>query len=140
LDVTSRDYKEGCPRIVDIVASGMAIPARQQSYDLIFSVGALYQMPDPLKVLSESYRLLTNEGRGLFAEYNRRTLGRLEIEERVKRPNWTAWGLKHLLQQAGFRNCELLPPLSRELKQPVKSFRLILEELVGQWAIVTGVK
>jgi ubiquinone/menaquinone biosynthesis C-methylase UbiE len=140
LDVTSRDYKEGCPRIVDIVASGTAIPAREQSYDLVFSVGALYQMPEPLKVLSDSYRLLTPEGRGLFAEYNRRTLNRLEIEEGVKRPNWTPRRLKYLLQQAGFRNCEVLPPLSREVKQPAKSLRLLLEELVGQWAIVTGVK
>jgi ubiquinone/menaquinone biosynthesis C-methylase UbiE len=140
LDVTSRNYKEGYPRVVDIVASGTAIPAREQSYDLVFSVGALYQMPDPLKVLYESHRLLTPEGRGLFAEYNRRTLNRLEIEEGVKRPNWTPWGLKHLLQQAGFRKCELLPPIPREVKQPAKSLRLILEELVGQWAIVTGVK
>ena len=140
LDVTSQDYKAGCPRIVDVVASAIAIPAPAECYDLVFSVGALYQMPNPPKVLSECYRILRPGGRGLFFDYNRRTQERLEAGEGMKRPKWSQWELKRLLEKAGFRSCELLLPIGREIKQPTRTIRLLLQELLGQWVVITGVK
>jgi ubiquinone/menaquinone biosynthesis C-methylase UbiE len=73
LDVTDEPFSEGRPRIVDIVASATDIPAPDHCYDLVFSVGALYQMPDPFKALLESYRVLRPSGRILVFDYNRRT-------------------------------------------------------------------
>lgn len=140
LDVTNEPYGDIGPRIVDIVASGTDIPAHARSFDLVFSVGALYQMPDPHKVLIECHRILKREGRVLLLDYNRRTQRRLEIGEGHKRPRWTQWGLKHLLDEAGFRRGELLLPLCYEVKGMERAIRLLRNELLGQWAVVTGIK
>ena len=140
LDVTSAPYKENCPRKVDVVATATDLPAPAECYHVVFAVGALYQMPDPLRVLSECYRILKPGGRVLFFDYNRRTQKRLEGGERAKRPAWSQWRLKHLLQTSGFRNCQLLLPLCRKVREPRKTFRLFQEEILGHWAIVTGVR
>lgn len=140
LDVTNEPYGDIGPRVVDVVASGTDIPARAESFDLAFSVGGLYQMTNPRRVLAECYRILKPGGRVLLFDYNRRTQKRLEIGERHKRPCWTQWGLKHLLHKAGFRRGELLLPLCHEVKGVEKAIRLLRNELSGQWVVVTGTK
>lgn len=140
LDLTNEPYGDKGPRGVDVVASGTDIPARSESYDLVFSVGALFQMTSPCRVLGECYRIVKPGGRVLIFDYNRRTQKRLEISERHKRPCWTQWGLKRLLQAAGFAQCDLLLPVCHEVGAVERRIRLYRNELRGAWAIVTGVK
>ncbi len=140
LDITDEPYPENRPRIVDIVATGTHVPAPDRCYDLVFSVGALYQMQDPPKVLAESYRVLRPGGRILLFDYNRRTQKRLEKGEGQKRPCWTQWGLKLRLRKAGFRECELLLPVCYEVKGFAKVLGLLQQERLGQWVIATGIK
>lgn len=140
LDITSKPYSENHPRIVDIVASATNIPSPSNSYDLIFSVAALYQIMNPSDALAESYRVLKPRGRILLFDYTRRTQRRLETLERSRRPCWTQWELKELAQKNGFRQCEVLLPNARQFGKLQRILRLILNELFGQWAVVTGVK
>jgi len=140
LDVTNEPYEYIGLRVVDIVGSGTDIPARGESFDLAFSVGALYQMANPRKVLIECFRILKPGGRLILFDYNRRTQKRLEISEGHKRPCWTQWGLRDLVQETGFARSELLLPLSHEVNGLEKVMRLLHNELWGEWAIVTGIK
>ena len=140
LDVTNEPYGDIGPRVVDAVASGTDIPARAESFDFAFSVAALYQMTNPRRVLAECYRILKPGGRVLLFDYNRRTQKRLEVSEGHKRPCWTQWELKGLLQEAGFTECQLLLPLCRDVNYVHRKIRLLQNELLGHWVIVTGTK
>lgn len=140
LDLTREPYSENRPRDVDVVGSGMYIPMAHHTYDLVFTVGALYQMADPYKALMEFLRILKPNGRVMLFEYNRRAQKRLQIGEAQKRPCWTQWGLKRLVQRSGFRSCELLLPICYEVGKVEKFLRLIRQECLGQWAIVTGLR
>jgi SAM-dependent methyltransferase len=140
LDLTNEPYGDKGPRGVDVVASGTDIPARSESYDLVFSVGALYHMPSPLGVLTECYRVLRQGGRVLIFDYNRRTQKRLEVSEGHKPPCWTQWKLKNLPQEAGFAQCDLLLPVCHEVGGVLRRILLLRNELHGTWIIVTGIK
>ena len=140
IDISMAPYGENCPRDLDVVASGVDVPFRSGVFDLIFSVSAFFQFPDPARALGEYHRVLKPGGRLILFDYNRRIQKDLEIRENMKRPCWTQWGLKKLANRAGFRSCELLLPFPREIRGFERFLRLLEEELRGQWAIVTGVK
>lgn len=140
IDISTAPYGENCPRDLDAVASGVDVPFRSGVFDLVFSVSAFFQFPDPARALREYHRILKSGGRLILFDYNRRIQKDLEIRESMKRPCWTQWGLKKLVSRAGFRNCELLLPFPRKIQGIERFLRLLEEELRGQWAIVTGVK
>lgn len=140
LDLTDEDYAEGCSRDVDLVASATEIPMKSASCDLIFSVAAFYQIPDFKMALNEFQRVLKPGGRLLLIDYNRRTQKRLIISEGNLRPCWSQWRLKKLVKEVGFQKCELLLPLEYDENSPMKYIKLMKQELVGSWAIVTGLK
>jgi ubiquinone/menaquinone biosynthesis C-methylase UbiE len=141
LDYTNDPFPDGFARDVDIVAFASSIPEPDQSFDLIFAVGAFYQFPEREKALHEFYRLLKAGGRVLLFDYNRRTQRRLEVREGKQRPCWTQWELRSILAAAGFKDCDLLVPrVCREVKGGERIFRLAAEEVIGMWAVVTGVK
>jgi len=140
LDITTEPYKEGYPRDIDLLGSAQGIPLLDNTFDLVFCVAVLYLLENPQKALKEFHRVLKNNGRVIIFDYNKRTQKRLEHSEGHKRPRWTQWGLKRLVEEAGFRHCELLLPLKHEVGIFKKYIRLIKEELRRQWAIVTGVK
>ena len=140
IDISTDPYGENCPRDVDVVASGVEVPFCGSVFDLVFSVSAFFQFPDPAGALCEYNRILKPGGRLILFDYNRRIQKKLEIREKMKRPCWTQWGLKKLVIQAGFRDCELLLPFPREIHGIERLLRLLEEEMRGQWAIVTGVK
>jgi ubiquinone/menaquinone biosynthesis C-methylase UbiE len=141
LDITDQTYGEECPRDVDIVASGQDIPSPNCTYDLVFTVGVLLCIPNPKKALSEFYRVLRSGGRILIFDYNRRVQRRLQFRGgHGKLPCWTQWELKTIVRQAGFKECELLLPKARSILDLPKWLLLAKQEVVGGWAIVTGVK
>lgn len=140
LDVTDEPYGIDMPRSVDVVGSGMDLPLRAETFDLVFSKSAFFLIPDPLKALREIHRVLKPGGRVLLFDYNRRTQRQLQAREQIARPCWTQWQLRSLVRQAGFRNCELLVPKDRDVSGLEYWLRLVHQELFGIWAIVTGVK
>jgi ubiquinone/menaquinone biosynthesis C-methylase UbiE len=110
------------------------------SADLMFTKSALYQFPNPDGAPREFYRVLRQRGRVVLFDYNRRAQKLLERTEHATRPKWTALGLRRRVRHAAFRNVELLLP---RVMQPTGLERvalLALEELRGQWAIVTAIR
>lgn len=140
LDITDEAYAPGNPRNVDIVAEATHIPQQDHSFDLVFCVGVFLYIPDPQLALTEFKRVLKPGGRLILFDYNRRAQKKLQDIERVARPCWTQWQLRSLVQKAGFRKTELLIPLDAEVNIFMKYIRLLHQEYLGQWAIVTGVK
>ncbi|MCX6135462.1 MAG: methyltransferase domain-containing protein [Ignavibacteriales bacterium] len=141
LDYTNDPFPDGFARDVDIVAFASSIPEPDQSFDLIFAVGAFYQFPERDGALEEFYRLLKVGGRVLLFDYNRRTQKRLEASEAEQRPCWTQWELRSIVAAAGFKDCDLLVPrVCHEVNRGERFLRLVAEEAFGMWAIVTGVR
>jgi ubiquinone/menaquinone biosynthesis C-methylase UbiE len=140
LDVTDQPYRTGMPRRVDIVGAATALPLVAGSIDLMFSKSAFYLVPNPEAALMEFLRVLKTGGRVLLFDYNRRTQTRMMAVDGSKLPCWTQWELKAKLQNAGFRQCELLVPTSRDAGRLESWLRLAHQEFFGTWSIVTGVK
>lgn len=140
LDVTDRPYMADLPRRVDVVGSATALPLAAESVDLIFSKSAFYLIPNPETALREFLRVLKTGGRVLLLDYNRRTQKRMMEVDGSTLPCWTQWELQTKLKRAGFRQCELLLPTPRDVGRLEYWLRLIHQELLGTWSIVTGVK
>lgn len=140
IDYTDAPYYPDWPRDVDIVAEGSALGLKDNCADLVMSKSAFFQFPDPEGALAEFHRVLKPGGRVLLFDYNRRTQKRLERGEGAKRPCWTQRQLRVLVKRAGFQRTELLLPTARQIVVPLRLPFLIAQELIGSWAIVTGVK
>src|SRR5437763_161985 len=131
LDVTDLPYKTGLPRRVDIVGSATTLPFAAGSIDLIVSKSAFYLIPNPEAALMEFLRVLRTGGRVLLFDYNRRTQTRMMAADGSKLPCWTQWELKAKLQNAGFRDCELLLPTPQDVSCLEYWLRLFHQELFG---------
>jgi len=140
IDYTDATYYPDWPRSVDIVAEGSALGLKDSCADLVMSKSAFFQFPDPEGALAEFHRVLKPGGRILLFDYNRRTQKRLERVEVARRPCWTQWRLRVLVARAGFQQTELLLPTARRVARPLRLPFLVVQELIGSWAIVTGVK
>lgn len=140
LDNTDKPYHPGANRCADIVASAIDLPLASGSLDLVFCKSAFFLIPDTGRALAEFRRVLTEGGRVLILDYNRRAQRQLQAKEGITRPCWTQWQLRRLLVQAGFHDCTLLVPKAREVRGPERWLRLAHQELFGAWAIVTGIK
>lgn len=140
LDITDEPYRVDMPRRVDVVGSATALPLQVESIDLIFSKSAFFLVPDPDKALEEFRRALKPGGRILLMDYNRRTQKALQASENIPRPCWTQWQLMTKVRKAGFQQCKLLVPTPRDTSRLEYWLRLIHQELLGTWAIVTAVK
>lgn len=140
LDITDESYGLEMPRRVDVVASAMDIPLADRSVDVIFSKSAFFLIPDPDRALREFHRVLSDGGRLLLLDYNRRTQKMLQASEGIARPCWTQWQLKTKVRQTGFRQSELLVPTQADVGRLERYVRLFHQEVFGTWAIVTAVK
>lgn len=140
LDLMREPYKKDYPRDVDVVGSALKLPFYNNTFDLIFCVAVFFILHDHTLALREFYRVVKPGGRVLIFDYNRRTHKRLERADHDKLPGWRPKELKSLVEGVGFKDCELLAPVTHGINQIEKHIRLIKEELIGQWAIVTGVK
>lgn len=140
LDYTDAPYYPDWPRDVDVVAEGDKLPLRADCVDLVMSKSAFFQFPEPDAALIDFFRVLRPGGRVILFDYNRRTQRRLERGENRTRPCWTQWQLRDRVQAAGFGQVEMLLPMKRQLPGLLRFPFLIVQELIGSWAIVTGVK
>jgi ubiquinone/menaquinone biosynthesis C-methylase UbiE len=140
LDITDEPYGPGMPSRADLVASAMNLPLLDDSIDVVFSKSAFFLVPDPDAALSEFRRVLRDGGCLLLLDYNRRTQSQMQASEGIARPRWTQWGLKSRVQAAGFKSCELQVPTAKEVGPLERSLRLVHQELLGTWAIVSAVK
>lgn len=137
-DISDAPYSEAVPRAVDVVAAARTLPFGTATFDLVMSKSAFYLMPDHRGTLGEFARVLRPKGRLLLIDYNRRTQRRLDDKGTL--PCWRHRQLRRLAEEAGFRDCRLLLPRPHQ-PGPVLSFvRLLLQDLFGTWAIVTGTK
>jgi len=140
LDITSKDYREGLSRRVDVVADGQDLPFKDNSFDVVFIVAALYQIPDTDKVLHGVFRILKDGGRFLIFDYNYYTTKRLkEMENRGVNKNhiWSLWGLQKIVKKVGFQaKIVYLYGFNRrrKLKKILSSFRILayLQFLIRQ--------
>jgi SAM-dependent methyltransferase len=95
---------EGAPAS-DILASADAIPVRDGAFDAVLLTQVLEHVPEPARVMAELHRILTKGG----ALYLTVPL----IWELHELPHdyyrYTAEGLRHLLETAGFTSIEVEP-------------------------------
>ena len=130
----------GKPSAASLRCGAECLPFADDSFDLVFSKSAFYQFPNPDCTLAEFRRVLKPGGRLLLVDYNRRAQKRLSSGEGSLRPGWTFWELRSRVKKAGFRECECLAPTVVPLCGPRLWLRLLREEVMGDWAIVTGLK
>jgi|GEM_PF-1403317 len=140
IDYTDAPYYADWPRDVDVVAEGSSLPLRAACVDLVMSKSAFFQFPDPDAALADFRRVLRPGGRVLLFDYNRRTQRRLERAENANRPCWTQWELRDRVRAAGFERVEMLLPFGRQPPLALRLPLLLAQELLGCWAIVTGMR
>lgn len=140
VDVTDTPMSETMPRDLDAAATGDRLPFPDGTFDLVMSKSALYLMANPAATLVEVCRVLKPNGRVLLIDYNRRTQRKLEATTDGPLACWTQFELRDLVSRSGFRNCEILSTLVRDMGPIERLIRPLLAELFGTWAIVTAVK
>lgn len=95
---------EGAKR-VDLVASAEAIPLPDAQFDAILMTQVLEHVPEPERVLREQYRLLKPGGRFYMTVPL--------VWELHEAPHdyfrYTEWGVRHMLESAGFDQIEIEP-------------------------------
>lgn len=149
LDITAQDYKPDLPRRVDVVADAQALPFKENCFDVLFIVAALYQIPDTESVLRDVHRVLRNGGKFLIFDYNYRTTKRLKriTNNGVNRNHvWTPWGLRRKVRKVGFQAqiVELYGDSRRRWKRwllrfrAVRYLRLKKAQLREGWNIIIG--
>ena len=132
--------KTGAPDGADIIATSENLPLAESVFDLAFVKSALHLMPDPDATLRDMRRVLKPAGRIIVFDYNRRTVCKLARARSVALPDWTQFELRRRVARAGFRECRLLGAVCREVGFLEALLRFPAQELLGTWAIVTGVK
>jgi len=140
VDITDRIYAPAGRRGLDAAAAADRLPFAGERFDLVMSKSAFFMMPDPRATLAEFRRVLKPGGRVLLVDYNARTQKKLGRAEGKTWPCWSQWQLRDLVANSGFRDCAILPALTREMGAIERAVRPVLQELFGTWAVVTGIK
>jgi SAM-dependent methyltransferase len=140
IDITDRIYAPAGRRGLDAAAAADHLPFAEGSFDLLMSKSAFFMMPDHKATLQEFRRVLKPGGRVLLVDYNARTQKKLGRAEGKLWPCWSQWRLRDLVGSCGFRDCEILPALTREMGALERRVRPLLQEFFGTWAVVTGIK
>ena len=147
IDLPSSPYSE--PGDITVYCSAEVLPFKRETFDLIFIVAALYQIPDVSAVLSEVFRVLRIGGRFLIFDYTWRTTHRLEKSEGGKRHHWTQWQLASLVRKHGFKAHISSNSVSKPQavwKQALarmrirRLLRLVRNEIKGGWNIIIASK
>lgn len=112
VDLTAEPYKEGLPRLVDVLADAQAIPFCAATFDLVFFSNTFHYFPNGLEVLKQCIQLLKPAGWLLILDYSQPTLERLDRSYAVNYPGWRAYGRNcaqwvRLFEDAGLIDVEL---------------------------------
>lgn len=152
LDITGQNYRPNLPRRVDVIADAQVLPFEENSFDVVFIVAALYQIPNIEAVLMDVHRVLREGAKFLIFDYNYRTTKRLKKMENngVNRNHvWTPWGLRRAVRWGGFQaeivylyGEDVRPRWKRWLLRFrwVKYLLFLGAQLREGWNIVIGVK
>jgi len=110
LDLTAEPYREGLPRMVDVVGTASALPFQDDTFDLVFFSNVFYHFTDPENVIAQSLRVLKPGGRLVIVDYSKASLERLQ--ESYSRHGWfmtirTAADWYRLLQKFDLRNVQI---------------------------------
>jgi ubiquinone/menaquinone biosynthesis C-methylase UbiE len=141
IDLTMDEYKPGVTRDPDILGSAMALPVRDGSVDVVFTVGTFLAFQDHRLALREFHRVLKSGGWVLLFDYNRQVQRKLQYKGGYGAlPCWTRDDLRRLIAAHGFQHCQSLVPVARPVGILERTVRLMLSDVMPQWAIVAGVK
>jgi len=153
IDLPSSIYKEHGH--INIYCDGQTLSFKNGSFDLIFLVACLYQIPDVFAVLNESKRVLKDNGKILIFDYNLKTTRRLKNSERNgnnKNHVWSPFKLNSIVKKAGFKSSIVYDYLPSESREGWKNILLKLKILryliffavqtmrIEGWNIVVGKK
>ncbi len=140
-DITSLPYYANLARDVDLVCSADNLLLSDAIVNIVVIKSAFFLFPNHTAVLREVYRVLKPGGMLFIFDYNKRTQKDLQRREKhTNYPCWSQWSLKKLIKANGFIKVVLL--VAEEI-QPTglkKVYRLIKQELRGDWVIVFAVK
>lgn len=140
-DITNLPYYEDLPRDVDFVCSAGNLVLSDASVNIIVIKSAFFLFPNHIAALREAYRVLKPGGMLFIFDYNKRTQKYLQqIEKHSNYPCWSQWGLKKLIKANGFMKPTLLVAEETQVTGLKRLYRLVRQEVRGDWAIVLAVK
>lgn len=141
-DITDDDYTKDLPRDVDIICSSDNLKISDSTIDIVVIKSAFFLFPNHLKSLEEAIRVLKPNGKLLIFDYNKKTQKLLQKKEQHENyPCWSQWDLKALLKKnKNLRNVDNYLASCIQPKGLKKIFLLIMQEILGTWAIVGGEK
>jgi SAM-dependent methyltransferase len=102
-DLPGNPYEE--PGNIDVYCDAQVLPFKNDTFDFVFLVACLYQIPNTHAVLSESKRVLKEDGKILIFDYNLKTTQRLRrLENNGNNQNhvWSPFKLASIVKKAGF--------------------------------------
>jgi len=91
---------------LDVYCDAQYLPFKENTFDMAFTVAALYQIPVTDLVLAEINRILKVDGYFLIFDYNKKTTRRLKATENEGNNCnhvWSPWELKRIINKAGFQ-------------------------------------
>lgn len=121
---------------VDVYCSGEHIPFKKESFDLVFMVGCLYQIPYVEKVLHDCKRVLKKCGHLLIFDYNLKATRRLkELERGGDNQNhvWSPFSLASLVKKIGFETSIIYD--FKETESPIRWKRLLWKFRIVKFTI-----
>lgn len=141
VDITNEPYNEDLLRNVDIVCGAENLLIESASIDIVVIKSSFYLFEDHAKALQEAKRVLKDKGTILIFDYNKRTQNRLQKNETKKiYPCWTQWKLKKILQKNGFKEVKNFLASYEQPLGLILYYKILKQELNGDWAIVSGRK
>ncbi|MBN2374461.1 methyltransferase domain-containing protein [bacterium] len=153
VDLPGNPYETQDEKNADVYCSGEILPFKNETFDLVFMVACLYQIPYPDKVIKEGRRVLKANGKILIFDYNLKTTKRLKrLERRGLNHNnvWSPFSLASLVKRSGFSVSiihdyslteQTLKWLSPLLKLRVVRYSIIqICQIKEGWNIIVGEK
>ncbi len=91
---------------LDVYCDAQYLPFKENTFNMAFTVAALFQIQDTDLVLAEINRILKVGGYFLIFDYNKKITRRLKATENEGNNFdhvWSPWELKRIIKKAGFQ-------------------------------------